>query len=108
LGTPAFQNALVKIEDIHQSMSYNIGKLKPWRPAVYEGQHALDISARYFTSRDSVPHEQGQDFGPGVDPNGVLSMIRGQALIHGNDNKVQYLKENKNSRGETRLVVVDV
>jgi hypothetical protein len=86
-------------------MTANIGNLRPWRPAIYEGHTAVDITARYFSSRNSVPNEQGQEFGPGVDPNGVLSTIRGQDLIHGQDNKVQYLKEYKNDLGETRLVI---
>jgi hypothetical protein len=74
--------------------------LSDWQPATYEGDHALDINSRYFTPRRNVPHERGQPFGIGVDPKGVLNEIRGQDMIHGNENKVEYLREYTNEIGD--------
>lgn len=102
LKTPMFQSAIGKIRDVHQLMLTNIDNLNEWQPVTYEGQDAIDISARYFTPRWSVPNEQGQTFGAGVDPNGVLAAIRGQDMIHGRDNKVEYLKEYRNDKGEIK------
>lgn len=76
--------------------------LNQWHTSAYEGQHAIDINTRYFTPRKNVPQERGQPFGFGVDPSGILADLRGQELIHGTDNKVEYLKECKNEKGERK------
>lgn len=74
----------------------------PWQAAYYEGDEAVDAGARYFTQRKFVPGEHGKPFATGVDPNGLLAAIRGQDLIHGEDNKVDYLKEYTNVKGITK------
>lgn len=104
LNTPNFRKSVSKTADIQELMKNSIEPivLAEWNPSTYEGEHALDMSARYFTPRKSAPHERGQAFGIGVDPNGILADVRGQELIHGNDNKVEYLREYKNEKGETK------
>ena len=77
-------------------------ELDAWQAGTYEGAAALDLSARYFTPRQNSTYERGQSFAAGVDPNGILAELRGQGLIHGNDNKVEYLKDYKNEHGETK------
>lgn len=77
-------------------------KLLPWQADVYEGHHAIDSSARYFTLRRFVPMEAGQPFEMGVDPLGILSRMRGNDLIHGMDNKVDYLREEKEKNGKAK------
>lgn len=97
LGVTAFGTAVVKINDIYKLMSGHITskKLIPWQATHYEGSEAINASARYFTLRRFVPNERGKQFGVGVDTGNLLAAIRGQDLIHGDDNKVDYLKEYK-------------
>jgi hypothetical protein len=92
------------IAEIHGLMATHIGStvLIPWQGTTYEGWDAIDVNARYFTQRKHVPHERGQVFGIGVDPNGVLASVRNQHIIHGYDNKVNYLREEKDSKGNTK------
>lgn len=76
--------------------------LSPLQTAIYEGCDAIDANARYFSLRKNVPNERGLSFEKGVDPNGILASLRDQHLIHGYDNKVVYLKEEKVDDGNTR------
>ena len=90
-----------KIAEIHAVMAECIGNISlyPQEITIYEGYEAIDASARYFSLRKHIPNERGLTFGKGVDPDGVLANLRDQHLIHGYDNKVEYLKEEKDDDG---------
>ncbi|KAF8973568.1 hypothetical protein BDZ97DRAFT_1647707, partial [Flammula alnicola] len=103
LGAISFENATDTIRSVQQLLSTHL-RDDLWQAASYEGHTAIDASARYFTPRRFVPQERGQAFENGVDPNGVLADIRGQDLIHGSDNKVDYLREYQDNKGHTRIV----
>jgi len=64
----------------------------PWQCGTYEGHATIDAHTRYFSLRKEAPTEQNQPFWQGVDPDGVLSKLRKQDLIHGADNIVKYKK----------------
>jgi hypothetical protein len=85
-------------------MATHIGAniLLPWQTPTYEGCDAIDANARYFSLRKNVPSERGQPFLSGVDPNGILAGIRNQNVIHSYDNRVDYLKEEKDTEGMIR------
>ena len=76
--------------------------LSPWQNNVYEGYDTIDANARYFSLRKYIPNKRGQPFANGVDPNGVLASLRDQYVIHGYNNTVEYLKEEKDDHGNTR------
>ena len=76
--------------------------LSPRQNSIYEGYCTIDANARYFSSRKHVPNERGQAFGDGVDPDGVLASLRDQYIIHGYDNKVEYLKIEKDNNENIR------
>ena len=99
-----FAKSMKSIVEIHAAMAKNIGNnvLSPQQTAIYEGCDAVDANTRYFSLRKHVPNERGLPFGKGVDPNGVLANLRDQHLIHGYDNKVEYLKEEKDDDGNTK------
>lgn len=77
--------------------------MNPWVSTQYEGMPAIDVSARYFTPRKSAPYERGLAFEVGVDPDALLSQLRGQNYIHGSDNKVLYMQEHKSEDGNITL-----
>lgn len=77
--------------------------MHPWVSTQYEGMPSIDVSARYFTPRKSVPYERGLAFEIGVDPDALLSQLRGQNYIHGSDNKVLYMQERKDEDGNITL-----
>jgi len=66
-----------------------------WQTTSYEGHTAIDIHARYFTVRKDAPKEPNLPFSQGVDPEGTLLKLRKHDLIHGRDNKVEYMKMTK-------------
>lgn len=101
LGNATFTKAVENIVEIYGVMAKHI-TLSPWQNNVYEGYDTIDANARYFSLRKYIPNERGQTFGNGVDPNGVLASLRDQYVIHGYDNKVEYLKEEKDDHGNTR------
>ncbi|KAF8962223.1 hypothetical protein BDZ97DRAFT_1613294, partial [Flammula alnicola] len=109
LSTPTFGSTVNNIGNIYNLMSSYIGNniLSSWQAASYKGHEAIDTNARYFTPRKHVPQEHGQAFEIGVDSDGVLANIRGQHLIHGHDNKVDYLREYKDRNRNTKLVRVE-
>jgi hypothetical protein len=98
-----FAKGVKKIEEVHTAMARHIGDMifNRQQNTIYEGFDAIDANARYFSLRKCVPNERGLPFGKGVDPNGVLTRLREQHLIHGYDNKVDYLKEEKDDEGNT-------
>ena len=96
-----FSKAMEKISEIHAVMTEHTALL-PLQTSVYEGYDAIDANARYFSIRKNVPNERGLTFGRGVDPDGTLANLRDQLLIHGYDNKVEYLKEERDNKGITR------
>ena len=99
-----FSKAMEKLTEIHAVMAEHMKNtvLCPLQTAIYEGYDAIDANARYFSFRKNVPNERGLTFGKGVDPDGTLASLRDQHLIHGYDNKVEYLKEEKDDNGITR------
>jgi len=104
LGNSTFAKAMNNIVEIHKFMATHIGAnvLLPWQSATYEGCDAIDANARYFSLRKNVPTERGQPFVSGVDPNGILASVRNQNIIHGYDNKVDYLREEKDMEEKIR------
>lgn len=104
LGNPSFSKAVENIAKIHETMAKHI-TLSPWQINIYEGYSTIDANARYFTPRKYIPNERGQVFGNGVDPDGVLASLRDQFIIHGYDNKVEYLKNEKDDHGIIRQAI---
>ena len=85
-------------------MAKNIGNnvLSPQQTAIYKGCDEIDANTRYFLLRKHVPNEHGLTFKKGVNLIGVLANLRDQCLIHEYNNKVQYLKEEKDDDGNTK------
>lgn len=104
LGVKPFEHSVAILEQFYDLMKNAVvGKdFIPWQTTFYEGMKAVDASARYFTPRKFVPNEPGLPFAIGVDPHGKLADIRGQDLIHGQDNKVDFLKEFKTAKGQVK------
>jgi len=55
------------------------------------------MHAHYFTVRKDAPKEPNLPFShwQGVDPEGILLKLHKHDLIHGRDNKVEYMKTTK-------------
>jgi len=104
LGNSTFAKAMDNIAEIHKFMATHVGAniLLPWQSTAYEGCDAIDASARYFSLRKNVPTERGQPFVSGVDPKGILASVRNQSVIHGYDNRVDYLREEKDMEEKIR------
>ena len=94
LSTEVFDKAVSAYRMVYDKMSAQFPpeSTLPWQATVYEGHPAMDFNARYFTKRSDAPNETNLPFEGGVDPRGILEKIRGQDLIHGPDNCVQYLQ----------------
>ena len=94
LSAEEFDNAVLSYTMVYNKMSaqFPLESVLPWQAAVYEGHPAIDFNARYFTKRSDAPNETSLPFQTGVDPKGILKRLRGQDLIHGPDNCVQYLQ----------------
>ena len=94
LSTDAFGKATTACETMHSKVSayFPEGSLNCWQSTLYEGHVAIDFNARYFTLRKHSPNEQNLPFSDGVDPHGFLAKLRKHDLLHGTDNKVEYLK----------------
>ena len=103
LSAPGFNNIISNFQRTYDFIAACLpaDAMTKWQLATYEGHQAIDCHARYFTTRRASPHEANMDFGPGVDPEGVLARLRGQDLIHGGDNKVAYLKRSE-EEGQVR------
>lgn len=93
LSTEAFDKAAVACTMAYDMFSAQFPPEStfPCQTTVYEGHPAIDFNARYFTKRSDAPNEGNLPFEGGVDPDGILEKLRGQDLIHGPDNRVQYL-----------------
>lgn len=77
----------------------NYVELEPLQHISMDNSAALACHTRYFTPRRGCFSPILHDFGPGVDPNGDLENLKGDAYVHTEDNVVQYLGETKKEDG---------
>jgi hypothetical protein len=80
------------------------GNLERIQAVSIDGSTALACHTRYFTARRSSHFIDQQPFGPGVDPNGYLENLRGDAYIHTQDNVVQYLGKKEIESGTSYVI----
>ncbi|KAH6909729.1 hypothetical protein BKA70DRAFT_1561420 [Coprinopsis sp. MPI-PUGE-AT-0042] len=100
-ASPTFHEIQDKLDDIMDLFRQALGPLKltSTEGKLWEGQVAVDCHARYFTDRESASQEKHLEFGEGVDPMNILDDLRGASLIHGSDNKVEYLTKMQDPDG---------
>ncbi|RXW11778.1 hypothetical protein EST38_g14077 [Candolleomyces aberdarensis] len=78
-----------------------------FRTIPFEGHPCLESHARYFSDRDTVPHERNESFLPGVDPYNVLRNIQPDCFIHAEDNRVEYCLQQTGENGVKRIIPCD-
>ncbi|KAJ2913530.1 hypothetical protein MD484_g6886, partial [Candolleomyces efflorescens] len=95
LALGSFDESALKLDEVNQLFeaslppTYHLQRLATQQ---YEGDVALDVHARYFTDRASVPTVKHVPFSPDVDPHHILEAIRGPQFIHAPENDVQYCR----------------
>ena len=92
LNTKTFGHAIDSIVFIHTifSCQFKEGLWETWQPSAFGGSWAIDMSNRYFTSRQHDTQAVSIPFHKDVDPEGILLEIIGADLIHCEENLVLY------------------
>ncbi|KAJ7202998.1 hypothetical protein C8J57DRAFT_1732012 [Mycena rebaudengoi] len=92
-GAPAFSQSLEKVQEIFDMFAacFPNEKMVPWREAEC-GSEVLTASTRLFTVRADAPNKEDTVFDEGIDITGRLAGLKGNTLLHLDDNKVAYLK----------------
>ncbi len=91
LNTEAFNDVIATIYSLQTLLAAHIPSqsLSPWSPSLFQEYPSIDLSNRYFSrKRDSL--EPSIPFALGVDPQGLLSHLLQDDLVHTSDNEVQY------------------
>jgi hypothetical protein len=79
-------------------------RMEDFHPVSMGGYTALACHTRYFTLRRNCYSAVQKPFGPGVDPNGDLEHLKGDAHVHTEDNIVQYLGVKQTDDGSLYVI----
>ena len=83
-------------------------RLEAFQPSTINGNLALVSSTRYFHTRHHHCLAIPQAFGPGIDPNGILERIGGNAYIYTEENVVQYLGKKSDDKKPFKYVIIHI
>ena len=99
-GSEMFSSCVQNIKIIHGIFARQLDKdaLIPWDSNTYLQWQSISPSNRYFTSNKNRSYLEAVPFERTEDPDGNLTNMRGNGLVHCEDNVVTYLALNGQGR----------
>jgi hypothetical protein len=93
-GATQFSQGSTKIEEVFDYFSRHFpeGTMVPRQAASASEAEMLMASTRLFTLRRDAPNATDQQFSEGFDPMGNLEKLKGNELVHLEDNKITCMK----------------
>jgi hypothetical protein len=87
-----FQTCINKLQHLHQIFARQVpeGDMEPLTLGQFRHFNTVELTTRYFTSRQDDPNGAEIPFDQTTDPNGILSCMSNSKYFHGEDNRVLY------------------
>ncbi len=94
VGSELFKESMEALKDLRQrgERDFKQGQLEEWRPEQFQGDDAVELSNRYFTTRNRAVYQTSVPITHVIDPNGVLRRVAGDNMVHTEDNVVKYYR----------------
>ena len=110
LNLDLFDDALEGLARVHRFFEDSLppNSIESFQLPTIEGSSVLASHTRYFTPRRNSLSLILENFGPGVDPNGVLEYLKGSNFVHTEDNVVQYLGEKESKNGTSCVINFEI
>ncbi|RXW12852.1 hypothetical protein EST38_g13002 [Candolleomyces aberdarensis] len=100
------QEKAADIFKVFEDNSHHIN-IRPSDRKLWDGEICFDFHSRYFTERKHVPSVKHAPFPQEVDPLHILEDLKGEDLLHLEENDVQYCEKVYGDDGSVSYVAMD-